>query len=711
MKKQTILILSVLICLTSNLFAQQVIGDGALKIGFKKLPAGIQLTSIKYNSYDILDNSADSKIFTLRIGAQSISATNGWNKVLVKSSGSHCVITLAKPKNSKLPAGLKVKLTLDVTGRKSDWDITVNGLNKHALNKIYFPSINITAPGNDNVLIPKYSGVVVKNPRKNGFSSVRTYPRGWASSMQFCAYYNTNYGIYLGTHDPTAAIKDLTFKNNKYNGLLYTNKIYAPNMDMPGNDYKLPGSFRLEMFHGNWYDAAQIYKKWASAKANYWPKATKTRLARQQAIGNIAVWLRYYSLETADTLISELQEFHDFYDVPIGFHWYNWNHSYLDDNYPVYFPERQGMTRVIKAAEKIGKFYFMPYLNGRLFETDLKIYPKLGLPNTAKSKSGSISTSSYLGNQFATMCPTQAPWQNILVDAAKQLTDRIDTNAVYLDQVTAAGPILCMDPKHGHPLGGGSFWRQGYHQMLSKMHKSLPGKAFICTEGCNDYLADVVDGFLTDGWTTNNMVPAFQAVYSGKVQLFGTRFGESEYGKPAMYCRFIQSFINGITPGRYYIWLTPHGADSKLTKAALLGRKLARMRYKLRDFLAFGTMLKPISIDRSKLPTVTTTWKDYARDIPVTLSALQYSFWQSRQHDKAILLFGNVSKSQSLKFKVKLTGSDYGLNGRLKLVKIDENGQYDLAVEDNSFNRTITIKPLEIFAILITPQRVLNLPQ
>ncbi len=677
---------------------QTVIGNKGLKITVTKSATGAKVISIKYNNRELLDRTTKSTLFKLTIDKQVVTSRANWGRVSVKNDGTHCKITLSNPTNKKLAKTLKVTVGIDVTGKKSDWDIAVSGLGANSLDTITFPYINFLAPGNDYFLTPKYSGQLLKNPQASKLNKTLTYPRGWATTMQFCAYYNDNYGIYLGSHDPTAALKNFCIKSTK-NGLLYYNNIYAPNRYEAGNDYKLPGTFCFELFQGNWYDAAQIYKKWAAANANYWPKDTKQRLARQAKLGNIAVWLRSYDVEKANKFIARLKKCIKFYDVPIGVHWYNWNHSYLDDNYPIYFPERKGMKTVIKQLKAITEIYFMPYINGRLFETNLKIYPKLGLPNATKKKNGSIYTSTFMGNKFAKMCPTQKVWQNIIADTAKQLTNRIGTDAVYVDQVTASMPAMCYDKHHGHPLGGGSYWRTGYQQMLKKMHNVAPADSFIVTEGCNDYLADVVDGFLTDGWTTANMVPAFQAVYSGKVQLLGTRFGTSKYGKDPFFTKMMQSFINGIQPGRFYVSILT-GTTAKFV------RQNAKLRNKFKEFMAFGTMLKPMPIDRSALPKITSTWKDYAAKIPVTISALQYSCWLNRARTKVLLLFGNASKSQSLKFKLNFNGADYGLNGKLKIRQIGETVNGKIMTEKNSFSKIMTLAPLEAYGLVITPESV-----
>ena len=67
----------------------------------------------------------------------------------------------------------------------------------------------------------------------------------------------------------------------------------------------------------------------------------------------------------------------------------------------------------------------------------------------------------------AVMNPTTQILQNKIKEIVFKLQQDIGTSGVYLDQITAAAPVLCMDTIHGHPLGGGSWWLdQGYYKLL-----------------------------------------------------------------------------------------------------------------------------------------------------------------------------------------------------------------------------------------------------
>ena len=174
-------------------------------------------------------------------------------------------------------------------------------------------------------------------------------------------------------------------------------------------------------------------------------------------------------------------------------------------------------------------------MNGRLYDTTLASYSNSGLSWATKGINNNIFSQSVRSSitdtltLFAIMCPTQLAWQNIMKDSANQITSRLNMDGVYIDQVTASSPIGCMDASHNHTLGGGNFWRSGYKTMFQNIHSTIPSGKFITSEGASEFLVDEVDGFLTEEFITNNQVPAFIAIYGGKVQFIGPRTGASDY--------------------------------------------------------------------------------------------------------------------------------------------------------------------------------------
>jgi len=124
--------------------------------------------------------------------------------------------------------------------------------------------------------------------------------------------------------------------------------------------------------------------------------------------------------------------------VPSGLTWYQWNYLYGDDNYPEYFPERTGMSTAVSEMLE-ADIQVIPYINGRLFDTDLDgsgpegiDFSTDGEPHAVRDDDGNLMTQVFTGNLFAYMCPTQAHWQDFLVEAGRKLTATIGCSGLYI---------------------------------------------------------------------------------------------------------------------------------------------------------------------------------------------------------------------------------------------------------------------------------------
>ena len=713
MKVKALALFSLFVFFSEILQAQEIIGNTQLRIELQNNGTGMELASIQSNGTELLE--AHSYLFFLYFTEISsgnnitISATTGWGTPDITNDGSNCTVIFSNPSNPALPVTLTATLTINTAGAKSQWDLSVTGIGENfSLTRVNFPKFKIKAEGDDYFLIPKYSGKAVPNPYADNIDVELNYPRGWSATLPFLSYYNDNYGIYLGYHDPGASTKSFIVKAEG-NYVKFYGKINIPDKTLAGNDWELPGVFELDMYEGDWYDAAMIYKDWASVEAGYFPQMTPERIQRQNEISRIGAW-GYFEADTAYPMASIENEFLSFdgffAGIPTGIHWYRWNYVQFDNDYPDYFPERAGMTEMIDDLHQNSDAYVMPYINGRLYDTDLPDYNINGYPYATKESNGDVYWQEFSGNIFAVMCPTQIPWQDILIDAAGQLTDRIGSDAIYLDQVCAAGPTECMDATHGHALGGGHWWRDGYDEMFERIHDSIPAGKFVTVEGGTDYLADEVDGFLTDGWTTSYLVPAFQAIYGGKVQFFGTSTWTSNYHNQSFYCKLSQAFVNNIQPGRFSLWIV---FDENADLARPFVRNIATMRYKLRSFMSFGTMLRPIEIT-GNIPDITSTWYEYGNPVDVTISAVQKNIYKSKNGDSLCVVFANASMTDSLNFSFDFTGTDYNLSGDLCVRTITEDSNDSVEIMNNGFSMNIGLAPMKTLAYVITPHKVrLNL--
>ncbi len=357
----------------------------------------------------------------------------------------------------------------------------------------------------------------------------------------------------------------------------------------------------------------------------------------------------------------------------------------------------------------------------------LKFITEYCISSATKKSDSTVYTQPFLHNIFAVMCPTQSDWQDVLTNICDEITssDRLNANSVYLDMVAAAGPTQCMDVNHNHTLGGGSFWRTGYDALFENIHTTIPTDNFLTVEGGHEFLVDEVDGFMVQGWQTDNQVPAWQAVFAGKAQLFGTLTGGSQYPLQEFYGRLGQAFTFGVQTGRQFLGLAISQGNDNTLMAANYVKALSRMRYKLRNFMSYGEMKRPIipeSSTGSAIPTITYTINDRCGHADhsghgvkeITTSAIQKSVWQN--DNEVVVVFANTRIQSpagvtggAISFKFDFNGTDYGFTGSVTVQKLTPTTDGDIETENNTFTKNVILNNLELVAYKITSNNTVSI--
>ena len=124
---------------------------------------------------------------------------------------------------------------------------------------------------------------------------------------------------------------------------------------------------------------------------------------------------------------------------------------------------------------------------------------------------------------------------------------------LYYDQIGCSHAKLCHVPEHGHPLGGGTWWADGYRAFLGRERDkfSAQGVAMTIEGSCECYI-DVCDGFLVVTAATVEDVPLLPAVYSGYAVYFGQRQNIDtpfDSAFPLMAREFTWGVVNGWNAG------------------------------------------------------------------------------------------------------------------------------------------------------------------
>ena len=413
-----------------------------------------------------------------------------------------------------------------------------------------------------------------------------TYP-SCMGTMQFAAFYNRGLGLYIGAHDPQANHKVLGMKAEK-DGAEFKFTNYPAIPEKGGGTYKIPFEAAVGVFAGDYFEAAQIYSKFTETAP--WSKAGPvSKRPIPQWVKDTDLWLRlHYGPEKNVPVLKDALKY---FDVPTSIHWYQWHQIPYDTLYPEYFPPLDGFAEAVKELQDSTGTHVMPYINGRLCDPNSKTWnDEQGSKSAARQENGEPYTEVY-GSKVPlnVMCPYTDQWQDKIAGLVERLMKECGVHGVYIDQICAAHAVRCFNPDHGHPIGGGHFWVDGYRKLLEKVREKLPKDRMITTEENAECWIDQFDALLLVNTPTGKAkpIPLFPAVYSGRVINFGFLYfpkDDLERSLPFR-AKMARCFVWGSQLG----WIEPDKImASENAKEAEFLRNLARCRRFGHKYLLYG---------------------------------------------------------------------------------------------------------------------------
>ena len=209
-----------------------------------------------------------------------------------------------------------------------------------------------------------------------------------------------------------------------------------------------------------------------------------------------------------------------------------------------------------------------------------------------------------------------------------------------------AVPKLCFNPMHGHTLGGGTYWFDGYRRMLARAHATtFANGAFLTTEGSAEPWMDNVDGYLVVTMRRSDDIPFYPAVYSGYTTYFCSPQHELDDDTSWRYLQTREAFW-GVELG----WFSPSflTAPENAAKREIVGA-LCRLRMQHKDFLAYGTLLDEVRFTAPPT-TVHVRWrprwvnrgKTQEFDAPSVIGNL----WRNSSDTETLLFLANISDEE-----------------------------------------------------------------
>ena len=530
----------------------------------------------------------------------------GWGlveaEVLDTPDGKAVELTWSAPLDPRLD-GLGVRATVVLDGMLTRWRMTVDNEGEATLRHVRFPQAwagpTDDAP-EDHLLVPYESGRAVPGPLLDpeGARYVQTYPSG-RCCIQMMARYGEPTGLYVATHDPVASIKELSAEQGQLeraplDGLQMVFDWPAEHQDEPGNGFLMtptvwdpqsgsPVSVGMEavlgVFHGDWYDAASVYRSWAP-RALWWPRpGVAPWVAPPPGLRDVGLWLHWnvqnpvsagagFAPADASDVVALAQEMGGADGYRVASLVYHWMEFSQPTTWPFHFPERQNLFDVTLPTLAAGGVSSVPYVNGRLVydlnylndnpnyqvlgpayelsPDEQEMFPALqegfdsgdlldGVHNAGYSEIWAACPDDQTCDGYRTyvLCPTTDDWEEKLtLNVGNPLLgyDEQGVTGLYLDQVAASEPTPCFNPSHTHPKGGGHWWTAGgYWNLLRDLRIGAfdRGQALLTESAAEPYL-HLFDGYFVWQWGDRHEVPLFTAIYGDQI----TRFGRTYYASP-----------------------------------------------------------------------------------------------------------------------------------------------------------------------------------
>ncbi len=574
-------------------------------------------------------------------------------------------------------------------GKRIDMSLHTASNRGYLIDSVTFPAFGLRSfqNGIDNLLVPCMSGRVLKDAVKNRASFSSDYPRGYCS-MQLGAYYDDAGGIYFSSEDPTGQLKTLNFLTDS--GGLSVSYTFYPGWDAGSDHNEFTTSVcALELFRGNWYQAGKIYRRTLEKLQPVWWSREQPRRTVPQWMQNNLIWIRLEGQAVPDAV--KLQSY---IGEPLALHWYLWNGNTYDRDYP-FFNLAPFTVEMLDMAHAAG-MKVVPYLNGRIWEIldrrDEKFATEsLGRPVFVIDKNGSPVLERGVV-AYHLLCFATPAGRDILLNEMDKLIN-LGCDGVYLDQVAAAVPKRCYEPRHRHRLGAGDVWfQQGHRPLLETFRSRWQGREVIlASEDNSEIYAGSIDGLLGWRWMYDGQVPLFMQVYSGRTHLMGIDYS-NELGN-GIYAKLATQLIWGEQLGWFMMsYITsPYQHNFRLFL-----RRTALCRKAMLDFFNRGMMLEVPQFTQS-VPDIHARWgmhgTQYLHTPPVVSSRWKWNNIES-------FILANTTESIQ-KNCLKL---DLPENARYKLYVFNGNGKFETLEPGIYREKSFELDPLQLMLILAVPE-------
>lgn len=639
-----------------------------------------------------------------------------------------------------LPAAAQCKVEatvrIDDDSPTSRWSIAIEKPAELGLRRICFPrAFGLRRQSDERLAVPAWMGQQAADPRgllrgPDGRGRRLSWDYPGRLSMQCLAYYRSGgCGLYAACDD-TAAMRKTFALWGTTGGEVNFEVVHYPFLqtDQPAR-YAVPYHVSLGAFRGDWITAAERYRAWATGQR--W--AEESRLRRDLVPDwvlqtGLWVWNRGRSpgvLPPAAALEKRL-------GLPVGVLWHWWHGCPYDIGFPEYLPPREGteaFRRAVARAHDDG-LRMLAYMNQRAWGMSTRSWKEEGAERFAvKGEDGKVRPEIYnifTGKAIASMCLATSFWRSKYAGLAEEAFKELGVDGIYMDQ--ACSQLPCYDPNHGHPLGGGTSWIDGFRTLSedirSRLHGNPDHRIALAGEGCGEAWLPYLDLMLAlqvskerysspdDPW---EVIPFFQAVYHPYAVTFGSYSSLTmpPYDElwPAEFApkepmalldrKYSRQFY--LEQARTFVWgqqptvanFLPGLLEQRSEEIDYVVR-LARVRSRGAKYLLHGEFLRPPELDAPQVTSEFSRLSIYAGQKSRLTSCTKHhplalaGAWRAADGDTGVALASIADEPLSLSLEVP---AEYHGLLRRRTYRIDETGRRPIELLDAGDRRFKLVLP------------------
>jgi len=689
-----------LACLGAVAGAQDgpVVENGLLRVGLDAGDGRLTALTDRVAAHEHIDPAATMPLWTAALaGGKSIGPDAAKTFSWEKRDGQGLTLMWG---GFDLPEAPELRVTARVSlepGKASSrWRIAFDGLGGLDLRAVHFPRVGGLARQPDETLaVPVWMGELTRSARDflnpgEGPGGRRDWEYPGLLSMQCMAFYRDGGpGVEISTDDTNALRKEFAVFGDGRGGLgMEVVHIPAAQRAETGR-YETPCDAIVGAFTGDWYTAAQHYRAWAQDQP--WVRESRIRRGLTPAwVLDTGLWV--WNRGRSPGVLGPAAALQERAGLPVSVFWHWWHGCSYDTGFPEYLPPREGeeaFRQAVAEAHDRG-IHAIVYMNQRLWGMKTQSWAGEGAERYAvKAPDGAVTPEVY--NTFtkapcASMCMGTDFWREKYAGLAEAAVRGLGVDGIYMDQ--ACSSLACYDPAHGHPIGGGSYWMQGFKRLESDIRRRCADTTAVALagEGCGEAWLPHLDIMLSlqvsmERYAAPGVwepIPFFHAVYHDCAVFYGnyaslTRppyddLWPEEFAPKATLELLDRKFATQfrLEQARSFVWgqqptvanfQPSHLAERDVEMNFVL--RLARLRAAAAKYLRDGVFLRPpdIGAPQAEIPmsrlSIYAGQHDAVKEFRKTVPLVLAGAWQAADGTVAVALANIADTAVPLHFSLE----------------------------------------------------------